>query len=189
MIRATYRIKKWRVRKEDGPRPRLRGEGGFSLLEAMVAAAVLGLGILAIAAMQGVAATAAARGNLQTLGANLAESRMEEIRLWCQEPLVTVVGPEGKTGCINGDTPWQTEELNYIGEVMVGVDNGVGAFTRRWTITIPDPTRPRTRRAIVEVSWSARMSPGSQREVGEERFGRLIERRLAVEGEIFQMPL
>ena len=83
MIRATCKRKTRRV-KENGPRPRLRAEGGFSLLEGMVAAAVLGLGILAIAAMQGVAATSAARGNLQTLGSNLAESRMEEIRLWCQ---------------------------------------------------------------------------------------------------------
>ena len=185
MERSSDRTRGHKTRKKDCRRTIFRGESGFSLLEGMVASAVLGLGILAVAAMQGVVATSTSRAHLQTMGASLAESRMEEIKVWCQRPVVSIVPPEGKVGCPDtGTNGWQSEELNSLGEVMIDAQPGTGTFTRRWNITVPWPG---ARQATVEVSWGARVSPGSPRDIGSAGFSGLVEKRAVINAIIWQI--
>lgn len=159
-------------------RGKYREQEGFTLLEGMAAAAVLALGILAVIGMQTTAMTSGVRGNNRTLATTLAESRMEEIRMWCQHPLVTVGTPEGLVGCLlNQPTTWQFEELDETGQVL-NVPIGEGKFTRAYEIQILGSAR---RQATVQVSWGQGRTAGNVSSAGP--IGRVLITSL-----IYQYP-
>jgi len=156
----------------------LQEQAGFTILEGLVASAMLAIGILAVMGMQTTAMTSGVRGNMRTLATSLAESRLEEIRMWCQHPLVAVGTPEGLTGCLlNQPTPWQVEELDETGQVL-NVPLGEGKFARSYEIQILGLAR---RRATVQVSWGRARTVGTASAVGPR--GQVI-----TTGLIFQYP-
>lgn len=58
----------------------LCGEAGFTLLESMMAAVVLGIGLIALAGMQGIALSRNVDANELTLASNLAADMVERIQ-------------------------------------------------------------------------------------------------------------
>jgi type IV pilus assembly protein PilV len=85
---------------------RLRGEKGFTLMEVLISATVLSIGVLGMAAMQGVSFTKNVDANDLSIVTNIASDMMERIQnsrrfAWAYNNLNTV----GPGNCLAGGIP------------------------------------------------------------------------------------
>ena len=109
-------------------------EGGFSLIDMLIALAILAIGMLAVARMQLATVKNTTVGNLTTQATMLAQAKMEQIK--------------------------NTQDITTLAdEVEPDLDadgNAGGIYTRTTTITIPAaPLDTSLRTVRVEVSWAS----------------------------------
>lgn len=137
-----YRNRRWLSR---------RRSGGFSLLEAMIALSILGLGLLALAAMQLHAMRGGASGRRTTEAAAIAQTRMEQL----QRTTWTSVAPTG----------------GWTGNVTQSASGQSGdTYTLDWRIA--DVVAGSTRSIDVRVTWSEPGRPNRNVSVSSLRFNR-----------------
>lgn len=120
----------------------MRSCAGVSLVEAMVAVAVLAVGVLGLARAFTVSASMLDRANRTSVAAILASQRLEELRT-SQTALEAVPG----------------EGVDYVdrrGDPLAGGTPSGAAFTRRWWVRA-DPSDPDHLRLL-----RVRVTPGSR---------------------------
>jgi len=121
-----------------GPLPPRRpsARAGFSVIELMVALTVLGIGILGLANVFPLGSQTQLRDRLRTSGADLAQQKMEQLRLeaWSGTELTDGVHPT--TG----------------GEALSLQDEG--QFNRYWTVATQAGTFADMKKVVVRVRWT-----------------------------------
>ena len=110
--------------------------GGFSVIELMVALTVLGLGILGLANVFPLGSQTQTKDRLRTSGADLAQQKMEQLRTiaWSQPDLTDGTHP-GASG----------ETLTLANE---------GTFTRYWIVETQPGNFADMKRVTVRVRWT-----------------------------------
>lgn len=122
------------MRKDQDRGPK-RGEGGFTLIEVMVAIAILSFGILAVATMQTSAMRANYRGYRLTETTTLAQDRIEYL---VTQPFADLAaGADQADPDPNDPLP----EITYDVEPIPGVTTG-------WLITVKVQLQGQTEREI-----------------------------------------
>ena len=114
-----------------------KNESGFSIIEMLIALAILAVGMLAVARMQLATVKNTTIGNLTTEATMLAQAKMEEIKNTAD---ITTIA--------DGD---------YV-EADIDADGnaGSGIYTRTTTITTPAAPLDTSLRVVrVEVAWSS----------------------------------
>jgi prepilin-type N-terminal cleavage/methylation domain-containing protein len=127
------------------PRPlpprRPTREGGFSLIELMVALVLLGIGILSIANLFPLGSRTQLRDRLRTSAADLAQQKMEQLRILSWSATDLSVGTHPSAG---GETLNLTDEGRFsrwwIVESQAGSFADMKKVTVRviWTYQVPD---------------------------------------------------
>lgn len=112
---------------------RLRDEGGFTLLEVMIALVVLAIGLLGLASLQIMAIKGNSYGQQMTVASTLAQSQLEQLRR--------------STGALTNG------EDNPVGL------NGV-RYTRTWTVT-PNSPQSGVTTVLITIKWTGPMGEGS----------------------------
>ncbi len=146
------------------------GRRGFTLLEVVVALALLAGGFLAVAQLMAVAARAAHLSRATTLATNLATENLERLQslAWGCTGEGTPVGDLvlSASGALAADTAGFVDYLDGEGAAVgSGFSPPSGAmFTRRWSIE-PDEERVPPRRLVVRVVV-LRREASSTRNVG-----------------------
>ena len=127
---------------------------GFTLIETMIALAILGGGLLAVAIMQIQAIQFGSHGRHQTHAANVAQTRVEALlgRPWAD--LATTAG-------------WTAPEtVNHV--VNDGGDRVEQSYAVSWRIA--DRTVGLTRTVDVRVNWNELNRPGREYAISGVRF-------------------
>jgi prepilin-type N-terminal cleavage/methylation domain-containing protein len=140
------------IRWTRSARCRSRGRnGGFTLIEAMIAMAILGLGLLALAAMQLHAMKGGASGRNASEAAAIAQTRMERL----QGQTWTDVAPTG-------------------GWTVAQVETGSGQTNLTYSVDwrIADVVVGSTRSIDVRVTWDERGRPDRVVAFSSMRFNR-----------------
>ena len=112
-------------------RPPRRGEGGFSLIEVMIALLILLIGVAGVLTLQTTAMRATSVSRHATEASVVAEDKLEDLRT---EPVAAL---------LNGS--------DYVD--ARGIDNANGPYTRTWTVT---STGSGTVRLVLRVTWLER---------------------------------
>ena len=122
------------------PRPlpprRPTREGGFSLIELMVALVLLGIGILSIANLFPLGSRTQLRDRMRTSAADLAQQKMEQLRIVSWSAADLSVGTHPST---SGETLSLTDE---------------GTFNRRWIVESQAGAFADMKRVTVRVIWT-----------------------------------
>jgi type IV pilus assembly protein PilV len=130
---------------------RLRRRAGFTILEALIAMSILGVGLLALAAMQLFALRGGESGRRTTEAAAIAETRMEQL----QRATWTDVAPTGGwTAASTLSSPGQS-----------GVEYNV-----KWRIA--DVVAGATRSIDVQVTWTEPQRGSRSFAISSMRFNR-----------------
>lgn len=122
------------------PRPlpprRPSREAGFSLIELMVALVLLGIGILSISNIFPMGSRMQLRDRLRTSAADLAQQKMEQLRIvsWSAADLDVGTHPD-----VNGETLSLTDE---------------GSFNRRWIVESQAGSFADMKKVTVRVIWT-----------------------------------
>ncbi len=124
--------------RRPGPLPPRRppfGRRGFSVVELMVALVVLGLGILGLANLFPLGSSTQMRDRLRTSAADLAQQKMEQLRLlvWSDANLTAGTHPNTAETLVLGDE---------------------GTFQRSWIVTTGTGTFADMKRVVVRVTWN-----------------------------------
>ena len=128
-----------RESRRPGPLPPRRpplGRRGFSVIETMVALVLLGFGIIGLASLFPFGSGMQTRDRMRTSAADLAQQKMEQLRLleWSDADLA--VGTHPTTS---------GESLSLQDE---------GTFTRYWIVTAGTGTFADMKRVVVRVTWT-----------------------------------
>lgn len=131
----------WRTPRPGGP-SRAATCSGFSLLETLVATAILAAGVLAAAQLLTLAAASNVTAIHATRGTLIAVQKLEGLRACCPEdPSDLPVSPPGS---LEEDTPGSVDYLDWRGQVLAGgPPRPAGTvYTRRWSVAPhqDDPT-------------------------------------------------
>ena len=110
---------------------RSRNRSGFSLIEILIAMAVIGIGFLAAATMQGMSISSNTKSRHWTSASYLCQDKFEHFRNVPFEDVTTAGSPEANI-----------DELGNPG----------GIFTRTWTVAMDTPAAL-MRTVTVTVSW------------------------------------
>ena len=128
---------------------------GFSLLEVLIAFAVLSVGVSTLAAASAMAIRAAEDARRASVASGAADQKLETLRAasWGYDELGTAV-QDGALAVSPSDslarnTDGYFEYLDAAGRVVAEAASGTAAFVRRWSIQ-PLPAHPRTS-IVVEV--------------------------------------
>jgi prepilin-type N-terminal cleavage/methylation domain-containing protein len=133
-------VSRARFRLVPRPRPlppaRPSARGGFSVIELMVALTVLGIGILGLANVFPLGSETQLHDRLRTSGADLAQQKMEQLRLesWSGTNLTDGVHP------------------TTSGEALALQDEG--NFIRYWTVATQAGAFSDMKKVTVRVRWS-----------------------------------
>ncbi len=128
-------------------------QGGFSLIEALVAFAILSFGLMGLAKLQMQVFQNAAHSKTQTAAVNLAQQKLEELRASAYEEIES-----------GGDQPpsRQGDHAIFIREWTVedhgSLDYKVVSVTTGWQ-TIEQETRSVTLTSFIARSVAARLDP------------------------------
>jgi len=113
------------------PAPRPAGNGGFTLLEVMVAIFVLTVGVVSVAALAGTMMTTGNRSKYLSLEATLASEKLEDLNHWSANA-VQVCVPTGSTsvGSLTSDVLQTTtcplgasSSVSYYDDVNINFSN------------------------------------------------------------------
>lgn len=139
----------------------LTGEGGFTLLEGMMAAVVLAIGLLALAGMQGISLGKNVDANELTLGTNLAADMVERIQFNRRNAIIynnidtlnAATNPASNIMASGDYTQWQARLL------ASRLPNVQG----RIAVTAIGPTSPPLNQSqvIVQVNWQSSKASSS----------------------------
>ena len=146
------------VKKVSHEMTSLKSQGGFTLLEIIVAVAILSFGILAVASMQ----LTSIKGNSQAIGITeaitLAQDRAEKLmRLAYNDATLSDTDANGTTGLGDTSAPDQQDPANPI---QVG---GAGAQGREYNVywnVVEDSPIDNTKTIRIIITWTDR---GNQR--------------------------
>lgn len=132
-------MKPTRASRRPGPLPPRRpplGRRGFSVVELMVALVVLGLGILGLANLFPLGGRMQMRDRMRTSAADLAQQKMEQLRLlpWSDANLDVGTHPT-----ISGETLSLQDE---------------GTYQRFWIVTQGTGTFSDMKQVVVRVTWT-----------------------------------
>lgn len=133
---------------------RNRARRGFTLVETMIAMAILGGGLLAVAVMQFEAIQFGSRGRHQTQAANIAQSRVDELQ---GRPWAALAVTAGWTAPVT---------VNHV--VNDGGNRVQQAYAVSWRVA--DLVADLTRTIDVRVSWNEPKRPGREFALSAVRF-------------------
>lgn len=122
------------------PRPR---DEGFSIIELMVALTLLGIGIMALANVFPYGSQSQIKDRLRTSGADLAQQKMEQLRLeaWAASDLT-----DGTHPTTSGETLSLQDE---------------GTFNRQWSVATQTGNFSDMKLVTVKVRWTFTTRPDS----------------------------
>ena len=130
--------RRFRLVPRPGPLPPRRpsARAGFSVIELMVALTILGIGILGLANVFPLGSQTQIKDRLRTSGADLAQQKMEQLRLesWSGAELTDGVHP------------------TVSGEALALQNEG--RFTRYWTVATQAGTFSDMKKVTVRVRWT-----------------------------------
>ena len=143
-----------------------RSEQGFSLLEALIAAAVFAAAIVTLVQLVMRSAAQTVRTEMATVSLTLADAKLEQLRaaqfdfdaagLPIDDPAIATTPPDAH----DKDSPPYLDRLDRFGEVLAA--DAPPAYIRRWSITAIDGD-PHTRMVTVCVSgagsWATSFRP------------------------------
>lgn len=122
------------------PRPlpprRPSGQAGFSIIELMVALILLGLGILSVANLFPLGSRTQLRDRLRTSAADLAQQKMEQLRVEAWSAPALTVGTHPSAG----------------GETLTLADEG--SYKRFWIVEAQTGTFSDMKKVTVRVTWT-----------------------------------
>jgi type IV pilus modification protein PilV len=122
------------------PAPSLRAEGGFTLIETLIALAVFSIGMLAMATLATTAIKATDTAKARTQALNIATQRIESIRAIGYDKIQTTdtsADTAGKTGNVSRTCAQSGVVFTCVPTVNTDtIDNRV--FTWRWKVTYID---------------------------------------------------
>jgi type IV pilus assembly protein PilV len=153
-------------------------EQGFTLIEVMVSAAVLGLGVMGMAAMQGISFTKNVDANDLSIVTNVASDMMERIQnnrryAWAYNNLQTV----GPGNCLAGGIPAPPPPAPFRADLPLSIvtTRAVQGDCTQWRAlvlatnlanvqgvvtvvppVVPIPTESRTVQVTVQLQWNDR---------------------------------
>lgn len=104
---------------------------GFTLIEALIALVILSFGLFGLMQLQTRVMAGTSVSKTQTIAANLAQQKLEELRA---TPYADIDGDNGEP------------------EVIPAGEGGTTTFTRRWSVT--EETSPTYKRVSVTTSWT-----------------------------------
>ncbi|EGV16521.1 hypothetical protein ThimaDRAFT_4290 [Thiocapsa marina 5811] len=110
---------------------RRRHQRGFTLVEALIALVILSFGLFGLMQLQARVMAGTSASKTQTIAANLAQQKIEELRV---TPYADIDGDNGEPDVI------------HAGE------GGTTAFARNWSVT--EETSPTYKRISVTTSWT-----------------------------------
>ena len=139
--------------RRSGPTPGYRSQSGMSLVESMIAIAILGFGVLGAAATQITAVKLAQESRMRTEAYYLAEQQMEAFR---------GMDGDGINDALT-DTDYPNDPNNPLDPDPT--DGQLRQFNRSWTIT-PDSPEAGIYTIVVEVQWTGKL--GATRTVSIE---------------------
>jgi Tfp pilus assembly protein PilV len=117
-------------------KPHIKRQSGSVLLEALIAAAITGFGLLSLGKLQSTLIQNTGFNREQSIAMKLAESKIEELRAY--ETIATTSG-----------------KVSYTGSLVTGnatSTQGMTAFTTNWTVT--PRTDPDYKEVTVSVNWT-----------------------------------
>jgi prepilin-type N-terminal cleavage/methylation domain-containing protein len=125
-----------------------REESGFTLVELLVAIAILMIGLVAVMQWFPLGTAGVETGRRQSTGVFLAEQKLEQIKAWslstaAGQGFATVLKPGG--ACANAGNPCADDGLNTI--------PGYPEYSRTVTITTGPPLTPTTRLVRVQIQY------------------------------------
>lgn len=141
---------------------------GFTLLEALVALAILGVAALATAQMLGAAAIAVHHSRIQTLTTTLASQRLEQLLAGDWETAAPALLPGGSLEAdVAGYVDFLDQDGQWLGAERATAPGSV--FVRRWTIGLLPDGRDDARVIRVVVRSLAADAAGARGSRGEAR--------------------
>jgi prepilin-type N-terminal cleavage/methylation domain-containing protein len=123
---------------------RRSGQGGFTLIEILIAMVVLGFGILAVASMQTSAARGTALGRRLTEANNLASQQIELFKTLPYADASIASGSHMPDDTVPGGTPDDDTQDGALG------------YTISWTVTDDDPLTDMKKIDVTVVSNDAK---------------------------------
>ena len=125
ITRSIYR--KISIRKK-------RGEGGFTLVEVMIAMVILSTGILALTLMMKQSVSSTDYGRKVTAAENLALQKLEELKIIGYYNIAAAIATPEDYGTINGYPEFRREATTQI---LQGIGPGAPqGFLRQVTVTV-----------------------------------------------------
>ncbi len=142
----------------NGQRPRLQdgNQGGFTLLEAMIALMLLTIGLLGLAAMQDIALSRNVNANDLSLATNLASDMLERVRY--NEQNVTAYN--GIDTQVAGTQPPTTQPMargDYTQWSARLGNTGLSSVQGLVTVAAQGPTQLNQQLVTVRVNWTGRI--------------------------------
>lgn len=121
--------------------PKRRSDSGFTLLEVLIAMALMGVGILTIALAQLTAIKMSSKSKHQAQAMYLAKEKMDEL-----------AAMPGTSALFNSDTNGNNDPLNPI-SVVAASPNETTTYNRTWDIDADNPQVGLTTITVI-VRWS-----------------------------------
>lgn len=131
---------------------RITNDKGFTLIEALVAVAILSIGILAVAGMQTTAMSTNLAAMNSTKAVNLAEEMVDRIRLNAGNTPNIYNGIDTANGCSGIDTRWAFGDCSQWNTKL----QNSGLVSPRGQVSVStDSPIPFTATISVTVTWGA----------------------------------
>ncbi len=131
---------------------------GVSLIEALVALAVMAIGLLGVVGMQASLRSSADNSKQRSEAVRLAQEKIEDLRAFGELELPSASTLHDYTKIVTELTP-----STVVSSTTAGFSNAT--FAREVTVNSPTADQPRLKTVRVEVSWNDRLSSTDKRSV------------------------